>query len=210
MNCRGKTQLLAGSCGVSQSPVTKHSRCRGEPRSTLGRMSQLNARGLKRLCFGGWGPYRKTWGTTAQVLRDGTFRVCGSLQHRWLNDVLCSRSHCVWVSLTWRTEHTSVGTNDRVLKVSAVQAPCRIDPSAGSCLHKLTNRFDDHQSSTPFTRHIVPPSVCRSYPCVEQWLTDSSRASLWTSIWTASIVYRLRRRQVHPEGLVARKKSSGL
>lgn len=120
-------------------------------------------------CFGGWAPpYRKARGATADVLRDDTVRLYGLFPPTWLNSALSARSHCVWVRLSWHTGNTSVGTNYRVLKVSTVQAPYRIDPTAGPYLHQFTNSFGDHQSSTPFTRHVVPPwclpfvSLCRT------------------------------------------------
>ena len=93
--------------------------------------------------------------TTARALRDGTFRLYGSLQRAWLNSAQSSGSLCVWLKMSRQTRNNSVGTNERVLKVSAVQAPCRIDPRTGSFLHEITNSFDDHQSTTPFTRHVV-------------------------------------------------------
>ena len=92
----------------------------------------------------------------------------GSLQRAWLNSTPSPGSHCAWLNLSRQTENTSVSANDRVLKVSAVQASCRIDPPAGPYLHQFTNSFHDHQSSTPFTRHVVPPwclpfvSLCRT------------------------------------------------
>ena len=111
--------------------------------------------GFEPPCFDGRSPYRKTRGTTAETLRDDTFHLCGSFQQAWLKSAQFSSSHCVWLNMARHTRRTrSVGTNDRVLKVSAVQAPYRIDPRAGFFLHAITKRVDDHESTTPFTRHV--------------------------------------------------------
>ena len=80
----------------------------------------------------------------------------GSLQRAWLNSTPSPGSHCAWLNLSRQTENTSVSANDRVLKVSAVQAPCRIDPPAEFFLHEITNSFDNHQPPTPFTQHLLP------------------------------------------------------
>lgn len=110
---------------------------------------------FKSPCFGGRGAYRKTRGTNPRALRNDTVSLYGSLQHAWLSSAQSSGSHYVWRNRSRQTGNNSVSTNGRVLKVSAVHTPSRIDPPVGFFFHEITNSFDDHQSPTSFTRHIV-------------------------------------------------------
>ena len=144
----------------------------GPPLGLYDRGELFNVCGFERPCFGRGGPYRKTRGTTAGAFSDDTVRLQGSLQRAWLNSAQSSGSHCVWLNMSRHMRNNSVGTNDRVLKVSAVQAPCRIDPRTGFFIHEITNSFDDHQSTTPFTGHAVSSwrsslvSLCRALVAV--------------------------------------------
>jgi hypothetical protein len=159
----------------------------------------------------GWA-YRKPRGTTVESFGDDTFRLYGSLQRAWLHSAQSSASHCVWRDRSQQMRNNSVGADERVLTVSAVQAPSRIVPRAGFFLHEITHSFDDHQSTTPFTQHVVFSwclsfvSLCRAMVAV----TDSTSASLWTSARTVSVMQRPRRRQVHSERLVVRQLQSTL
>src|SRR5438132_3463324 len=113
----------------------------------------------------------------------------------------------MWRNRSRQMRNNSVGADERVLTVSAVQAPSRIVPRAGFFLPEITNNFDDHQSTTPFTRHVVS-SWCLSFVSLCQAMvavTDSPSASLWTSACTVSFMQCLHRRQVHTEGLVVRR-----
>src|SRR5205823_10177652 len=49
----------------------------------------------------------------------------------------------------------SIGTNDRVLKVPAVQAPYRTGRGRGFFFLGIAKRIEDHESTTPFTRHFA-------------------------------------------------------
>jgi hypothetical protein len=166
----GKYGSLQGAAEYYRTQLHKRLASRGEPCRTLRGLFKFNAYRFTRPCFGGWGPYRKTRGTAARGLRDDIFRLYGSLQHTWLNNAPSSSFLCVWITLSRQMGNTSVGTNGRVLKVSAVQAPCRIETAAGSYLHKITNSLDDHQSPTPFTRHIVPSWRLSFVSLCQQWL----------------------------------------
>jgi len=49
----------------------------------------------------------------------------------------------------------SIGTNDRVLKVPAVQAPYRTGRGRGFFFLGIAKRIEDHESTTPFTHHFA-------------------------------------------------------
>ena len=70
--------------------------------------------------------------------------------------LLCAASlglyHRRGISLHMRTR--SVGTNDRILKVSAVQAPSRTDSHRGFLFLRIAKRIEDHKSATPLTGHV--------------------------------------------------------
>ncbi len=158
---------------------------------------------FKLLYLGGRDPYGKTRCPTTWALRNDTVRLCGSLQRAWLNNAQTSASHCGWRNRSRRTRNNSVGANDPVLKISAVQAPSCLDPPEGFVLHEIANSFDDHQPSTPFTRHIVPSWILSLVPLCQTLGPDHlTRTSSWTSACTVSFMQRLRRRPVHTEGFV--------
>ena len=48
----------------------------------------------------------------------------------------------------------SVGTNDRILKVPAVQAPNRAGSHRGFLFRRIAKRIEDHKSATPLTGHV--------------------------------------------------------
>jgi hypothetical protein len=60
----------------------------------------------------------------------------------------------------------SVGTNDGVLEVTAIQAPHRIYPRAECIVHEIARSFDDHQAATPCTRHEA--SLLIHLDCVDK------------------------------------------
>lgn len=196
-----KYSSLQGAAEYHRTQLHKRLASRGEPCRMLWGLFKFNACRFTRPCFGGWSPYRKTRGTAARGLRDDTFRLYGSLQQTWLNNAPSSSFLCVWITQSRQTGNSPVGTNGRVLKVSAVQAPCRIDPAAGYYLHKITNSLDDHQSPTPFTRHIVPPWRLSFVSLRQQWspwpirLTSLyGHPSAQFPSWTACAVVRFIRR----------------
>lgn len=140
----------------------------GMSRSTLRGLFKLNACRFTRPYFGGWGPHRKTRGTTAGVLRDDTFRLYGSLQRAWLNSAQSFGPHCVWRDMFGKREITLLVRMRASSKFPQFRHRVASIPVQDSL--SIRSQIVSITINPPHRSHDIsfPPGVRRSNPCAEQ------------------------------------------